>query len=129
MSVAAQRRKILAHTFDRVVQNLDQIQNSLTAHACAFDHTKIDMAKNAIRYGDCRIRRTTGISLPSILQQSLDLFHDLRLRTGAFCRAIEKAIHLARDVGEITMKLLLIGIGFRDSCSFHLPRFRSSVPK
>ncbi len=50
MSVAAQRCKILAHMFDRVVQNLDQIQNSSTAHACAFDRMKIDMAKNAIRY-------------------------------------------------------------------------------
>jgi hypothetical protein len=50
MSVAAQRCKILAHMFDRVVQNLDQIQNSSTAHACAFDNSKIDMAKNAIRY-------------------------------------------------------------------------------
>jgi hypothetical protein len=36
--------------FDRVVQNLDQIENSSTAHACAFDRSKIDMAKNAIRY-------------------------------------------------------------------------------
>jgi hypothetical protein len=50
MSVTAQRCKILAHMFDRVVQNLDQIQNSSTAHACAFDRSKIDMAKNAIRY-------------------------------------------------------------------------------
>jgi hypothetical protein len=50
MSVAAQRCKILAHMLDRVVQNLDHIQNSTTAHACAFDHSKIDMAKNAIRY-------------------------------------------------------------------------------
>jgi hypothetical protein len=50
MSVAAQRCKILAHMFDRVVQNLDQIQNSSTAHACAFDRSKIDMAKNAVRY-------------------------------------------------------------------------------
>ena len=50
MSVAAQRCKILAHMFDRVVQNLDQIENSSTAHACAFDRSKIDMAKNAIRY-------------------------------------------------------------------------------
>ena len=50
MSVAAQRCKILAHMFDRVVQNLDQIQNSTTAYACAFDRGKIDMAKNAIQY-------------------------------------------------------------------------------
>ena len=50
MSVAAQRCRILAHLFDRAVQNLDQIQNSSTVHACAFDRTKIDMAKNAIRY-------------------------------------------------------------------------------
>jgi len=50
MSVAAQRCKILAHMFDRVVQNLDQIQNSTTAYACAFDRSKIDMAKNAIQY-------------------------------------------------------------------------------
>jgi hypothetical protein len=35
---------------DRVVQNLDRIQNSSTAHACAFDRGKIDMAKNAIQY-------------------------------------------------------------------------------
>ena len=49
MSVAAQRCKILAHMFDRAVQNLGQIQNSSTA-ACAFDRSKIDMAKNAIRY-------------------------------------------------------------------------------
>jgi hypothetical protein len=50
MSVAAQRCKILSHMFDRVVQNLEHIQNSSTAHACAFDRSKIDMAKNAIRY-------------------------------------------------------------------------------
>ena len=50
MSVAAQRCKILAHMFGLVVQNLDQIQNSTTAYACAFDRTKIDMAKNAIQY-------------------------------------------------------------------------------
>jgi hypothetical protein len=47
-SAAAQRCKILAHMFGRVVQNLDQIQNSATAHAC--DRSKIDMAKNAIQY-------------------------------------------------------------------------------
>ena len=50
MSVAAQRCKILAHMFDRVVRNLDQVQNSTTAYACAFDRSKIDMAKNAIQY-------------------------------------------------------------------------------
>ena len=50
MSVAAQRCKILAHMFDRALQNLDQIQNSSTAHACAFDRSKIDKAKNAIQY-------------------------------------------------------------------------------
>jgi hypothetical protein len=50
MSVAAQRCKILAHMFDRLLQNLDQIQNSSTAYACAFDRSKIDMAKNAIQY-------------------------------------------------------------------------------
>jgi len=50
MSVASQRCKILAHMFDRALQNLDQIQNSSTAYACAFDRSKIDMAKNAIRY-------------------------------------------------------------------------------
>jgi hypothetical protein len=50
MSVAAQRCKILAHMFGRVLRNLDQVQNSSTAYACAFDHSKIDMAKNAIQY-------------------------------------------------------------------------------
>jgi hypothetical protein len=50
MSVAAQRCKILARMFGRVLQNLDQVQNSSTAYACAFDHSKIDMAKNAIQY-------------------------------------------------------------------------------
>jgi hypothetical protein len=34
--------------FDRVVQNLDHIQNSSTAHACSFSHHKIDIAKDAI---------------------------------------------------------------------------------
>ena len=48
MSVAAQRCKILAHMFDRVLQNLDQVQNSSTAFACAFDRSKIDIAKDAI---------------------------------------------------------------------------------
>ena len=50
MSVTAQRCKILAHMFDRILQNLDQVQNSSTAYACAFDRSKIDMAKNAIQY-------------------------------------------------------------------------------
>jgi hypothetical protein len=50
MSAAAQRCKILAHMFDRAVQNLDQIQNSTTAYACAFDRDKIEIAKNAIQY-------------------------------------------------------------------------------
>jgi len=50
MSIAAQRCKILAHMFDRVVENLDRIQNTSTAHACAFDRGKIEMAKNAIQY-------------------------------------------------------------------------------
>jgi hypothetical protein len=50
MSAAGQRAKILAHMFGRVVQNLDQIQNSTTAHACAFDRSKIEMARNAIQY-------------------------------------------------------------------------------
>ena len=36
--------------FDRALQNLDRIQNSSTAHACAFDRSKIEMAKNAIQY-------------------------------------------------------------------------------
>jgi hypothetical protein len=49
MSVAAQRCKILAYMFDRVVRNLDQIQSSTTAHSCAFDARKIDLAKKAIR--------------------------------------------------------------------------------
>jgi hypothetical protein len=34
--------------FDRVVQNLDHIQNSSTAHACSFSRDKIDIAKDAI---------------------------------------------------------------------------------
>ena len=50
MRITVNRYKILAHMFDRVVQNLDRIQNSSTAHACAFDRSKIDMAKNAIQY-------------------------------------------------------------------------------
>lgn len=48
MSVAAQRYKILAHMFGRTIQDLDRIQNSSTAHACSFDHSKIDIAKDAI---------------------------------------------------------------------------------
>ena len=43
------RYKILAHMFDRVVQNLDHIQNSSTAHACSFSRDKIDIAKDAIQ--------------------------------------------------------------------------------
>jgi len=50
MSVAAQRCKILSHMFGRVLQNLDQVQNSSTAFACAYDRGKIDLAKNAIQY-------------------------------------------------------------------------------
>ena len=50
MSAAAQRSKILAHMFGRVLKNLDQVQNSSTAHACAFDHRKIDLAKKAIQH-------------------------------------------------------------------------------
>jgi len=49
MSVAAQRCKILAHMFDQVLQNLDRVQNSTTAYACAFNRDKIDNAKDAIR--------------------------------------------------------------------------------
>ena len=48
MSAAAHRYKILAHMFSRVIRNLDQIQNSSTAHACVFDQGKIDIAKDAI---------------------------------------------------------------------------------
>jgi hypothetical protein len=50
MSVAAQRCKILAHMFGRVLQNLDQIQNSSTAYACALNLSKIELAKDAIHY-------------------------------------------------------------------------------
>lgn len=50
MSVAAQRCKILAHMFGQVLQNLDRVQNSSTAYACAFDRSKIETAKDAIRY-------------------------------------------------------------------------------
>jgi hypothetical protein len=50
MSVAAQRCKILAHMFGRVLQNLDVVQNSTTAFACAFDRGKVEIAKNAIQY-------------------------------------------------------------------------------
>ena len=50
MSVTAQRCKILSHMFGRVLQNLDQVQNSSTAFACAYDRGKIDLAKNAIQY-------------------------------------------------------------------------------
>jgi hypothetical protein len=48
MTVAAQRYKILANMFSRAIRNLDQIQNFSTAHACEFDQSKIDMAKDAI---------------------------------------------------------------------------------
>jgi hypothetical protein len=34
--------------FGRVLQNLDRVQNSTTAYACAFDRSKIDLAKDAI---------------------------------------------------------------------------------
>ena len=49
MSVAAQRCKILAHMFAQVLQNLDRVQNSTTAYACAFSRSKIDIAKDAIQ--------------------------------------------------------------------------------
>jgi hypothetical protein len=48
MSAAAHRYKILAHMFGRAIRNLDQIQNSSAAHACIFDQSKIDIAKDAI---------------------------------------------------------------------------------
>jgi len=48
MTVAAQRYKILANMFSRAIRNLDQIQNCSTAHACEFDQSKIDIAKDAI---------------------------------------------------------------------------------
>ena len=49
MTVAAQRYKILAtNMFKRAILNLDQIQNSSTAHACEFDQSKVDKAKDAI---------------------------------------------------------------------------------
>ena len=48
MKITVNRYKILAHMFDRVVQNLDHIQNSSTAHACSFSRQKIDIAKDAI---------------------------------------------------------------------------------
>jgi hypothetical protein len=48
MSATAQRHKILAHMFSRVIRNLDEIQNSSTAHACEFDQRKIDLARKAI---------------------------------------------------------------------------------
>jgi len=50
MSVAARRYKILAHMFSRGIRNLDQIQNCSTAHACEFDQSKIDIAKDAIHH-------------------------------------------------------------------------------
>jgi hypothetical protein len=48
MSVVAQRYKILAHMFSRTIRDLDRIQNTSTAQACSFDHSKIDIAKDAI---------------------------------------------------------------------------------
>ena len=48
MTVAAQRYKILANMLKRAIRNLDQIQNSSTAHACEFDQSKVDKAKDAI---------------------------------------------------------------------------------
>jgi hypothetical protein len=45
MTVAAQRYKILAQMFSRAIRNL---QNCSTAHACEFDQSKIDIAKDAI---------------------------------------------------------------------------------
>ena len=48
MTVAAQRYKILANMFSRAIRNLDQIQNCSTAHACEFDQSKVDKAKDAI---------------------------------------------------------------------------------
>ena len=48
MTVVAQRYKILAQMFSRIIRNLDQIPNSSTAHACECDQSKIDIAKDAI---------------------------------------------------------------------------------
>jgi len=48
MTVTAQRYKILANMFKRAIRNLDQILNSSTAHACEFDQSKVDKAKDAI---------------------------------------------------------------------------------
>jgi hypothetical protein len=48
MSTAPHRCKILAHMFRRIIRNLDQIQNSSTDQACAFDQSTIDIAKHAI---------------------------------------------------------------------------------
>jgi hypothetical protein len=50
MSVDAQRHKILAAMFRRIMRNLDEIQNSSTAHACEFDQRKVDLAKKAIHH-------------------------------------------------------------------------------
>jgi hypothetical protein len=36
--------------FGQVLQNLDRVQNSSTAYACAFDRDKIEIGKDAIRY-------------------------------------------------------------------------------
>ena len=48
MTVAAQRYKILAQMFSRAIRNLDQIQNCSTGHACEFNQSKIDIAKDSI---------------------------------------------------------------------------------
>ena len=48
MSAAANRYKILAHMFSRIIRNLDQIQDSSTARACVFNESRIDIAKDAI---------------------------------------------------------------------------------
>jgi len=45
MSAVANRYKILAHMFSRIIRNLDQIQNSSTARTCTFNQSKIDVAK------------------------------------------------------------------------------------
>jgi hypothetical protein len=50
MSVAVQRHKILAAMFRRIMRNLDEIQNSSTAHACEFDQRKLDLARKAIQH-------------------------------------------------------------------------------
>lgn len=50
MSADAQRHKILAHMFSRIIRNLDEVQNSSTAKTCEFDRRKIDLAKKTIHY-------------------------------------------------------------------------------